>query len=121
MVGDNENRLVSHHKPDRIKVENLIGFGGGFVGFDEDFAEGGAGAEVGEGLGGFGEGENAVDDGLEFAGGGPFEGGLDIGAVAAVAADEPLLFHEEWPEVESDFASGGGAAGDDGAAAREAI
>lgn len=116
-----ENRLVSHRKPDRIKVKNLIGFGDGFVGFDEDLAEGGAGAEVGEGLGGFGEGVDAIDDGLEFAGGGPFEGGLDVGAVAAVAADEPLLLHEERPEIEADFASGGGAAGHDGTTARETL
>ena len=78
-----------------------------------------AGTEFGEGGGGLGQRESGVDDGFDFPGGGPIEGGDDVGAVAAVAADEALLFHEERPKVQANFASGGGAAGDDGAVAGE--
>ena len=46
---------------------------------------------------------------------------MHVGAIAAVAADEPLLFHEERPEVQRHVAPGGRAAGHDRSAAREAI
>ena len=88
---------------------------------EEDFAEDAAVAEGGVGFGKLGEGEDAVDDGFEFAFGGPLQGGGSVGVVAAVAADEALLFDEEGPEVEFGFAAGRRAAGDDGAAAGEAL
>lgn len=62
-----------------------------------------------------------MDAGTEAAEGGPVEGALHVGAGAAIAADEALLLHEDGPEVEGDVASGGGAAGDDGSAAGEAL
>src|SRR6202012_5723083 len=67
------------------------------------------------------EGEDAVDDGFQFAGGGPLEGGLDVGTVAAVAADEAVLFHEEGPEVELHVATSSRGTSDDAAATGEAL
>ena len=121
-----ETSNIQHRTPN-IQCETgqglalLIGFGGGFEGFDEDFAEDVAGSQMREGVGGAVEGKDGVNDGFQAAFGGPFEGHEDVGAVAAVAADEALLLHEKGPEVEGDLATGGGAAGDDHAVAGEAV
>src|SRR5579883_2932610 len=79
------------------------------------------GTELSEGFGGVGERVNGVNDWLQFACGGPFQSFLDVRAVAAVAADEPLLLHKERPEVQRHFATSRRAAGHDRAAAREAF
>jgi hypothetical protein len=67
------------------------------------------------------QGENAVDDGLEFPSRKPLQGGEHIGARAAVTADQLLLLDEERPEIELNLAPGRGAAGHDAAAARQAL
>src|SRR5262249_2801554 len=58
---------------------------------------------------------------LQLARSSPFESGLKVCSISAIAADEAMLFHEERPEVEGDFATGSRAAGDDGSTASEAI
>src|SRR5258706_4738770 len=57
-----------------------------------------------EGLGGLIEREDGINHGLKLSGGSPFKRGLNVGAVATVTADQPLLLHKEWPEVERHFA-----------------
>jgi hypothetical protein len=99
----------------------LVRFRDGLEGFDQDFPQHIPRAQFFERGGNLIQGKNRVDHRLEFTGGGPFEGGLKIGAVSAVAADEAMLFHKEWPEIEWDFAAGSGAAGYDSSTASEAI
>ncbi len=95
--------------------------GVGSGGDNHDFPEHRAPPERGEGGRRVGERERSVEGGAKASGGRPFQGSDHVGAVASVAADQALLFDEEGPEVERDLASGGGAAGDDGAVAGEAF
>src|SRR5262249_10643385 len=65
--------------------------------------------------------KNRINHRLQFSRSSPVECRAHVGTVATVAADEPMLFHEEGPEVEGNFASCGRAAGHDRSAAREAV
>ena len=67
------------------------------------------------------EGERGINYRLELSGGSPFEGGVQVLAIATVTTDEALLLYEEWPEVETDVAPGGRSSGHDRAATREAF
>ena len=64
---------------------------------DQHFAADLPGAELGKGRRGFCERTDRINHWSEFSGGRPFEGRLDVGAVAPVTADQALLFHEERP------------------------
>ncbi len=76
---------------------------------------------MGKGFGGLVQGKNCIDDRLQFSGGGPFERGLDVGAISPIAADEALLLHEEWPKVDGHLTSGGGPARHHRSPARQTI
>ncbi len=52
-------------------------------------------------LGRIRKGINLIEDGLEFPFGSPFQRRLYINTVAAVTADQALLFYEEGPDVEA--------------------
>ena len=62
---------------------------------DDDFPEDRAVAQHGESVGRTVEGKSLMDDRFDAAFGGPIESEFDIGAVAAIAADQLLLFHKK--------------------------
>src|SRR5260370_14301915 len=78
---------------------------------EDDFAELGAGVEVGVGGGGLGEREDAVDNRLEAACGDELHHRLELGLRAHVGAEQRELAAEEEAQVDPGVEAGGGAAG----------
>ena len=64
---------------------------------------------------------DGINHRLQLAGRGPLKSFLDVGTIAAIAADEAMLFDEERPEIQRDSPSRSCAASHDGSVAREAI
>src|SRR6185436_1709532 len=89
----------------------------GSLRFDQHLAENFARSQFFERFSRPVERKNGIDDWLQFALCGPLQRRFQVGTVSAIAADEPLLFDEQRPDVKPHVAAGGRAAGDDRAAA----
>src|SRR5260370_39309083 len=85
---------------------------------EDDFAELGAGFEVGVGGGGLGEREDAVDNRLEAACGDEVHHRLELGPCAQVGAEQREAAADEEAQVELGVVAGGGGGGDRAAASR---
>jgi hypothetical protein len=81
--------------------------------FEHDFAELGAIFEAAVRGGGFGEGKNFVEDGMEFFASDEVEDGEKFGFAAHVRAENGKMAAEKEAQIDFGVEAGGGAAGDE--------